>query len=93
MKVVCLRDEVSEIDGDPNHPDIKDGSGVIEGNIYTVMDAKMSTMFKSNFPIYRFLEIPYTEDGLENWYEASAFAPLETYKEKELQELKTELNL
>ncbi len=79
MKVICISDKWKY--SVPIHP--------IEENIYTVIDCEM--IF--GVPNYQFREIPKIQKNRDYWWVAKAFVPLDTYKEKEISELKEELQL
>ncbi len=82
MKVICINDNFSP--GYSFDPKI--------GDELTVVDCKM---FKQ--PSYIFSEINSIIEAngkkIQYWFNSTKFAPLDTYKEKEISELKEELQL
>ncbi len=82
MKVVCIKGEWS------SNINFIPALRPKEGDILTVNDCKMSNGLR-----YSFKEIPLHQGGIDNWWDASAFVPFDSYKEKEISELKEELQL
>ncbi len=73
MKVICVNELEDAIAGQ-TIPAV--------GDILTVCDCRMM----EGEPSYQFDEIPKVQNNHYLWFVASAFAPLDTYKEKELKE-------
>ncbi len=79
MEVVCISDKwVHKV---LSHP--------IQGNTYTVVACEMV----NGSPNYQFKEIPKIQNNMDYWWTVKAFVPLDQYKEKEISELKEELQL